>query len=107
MAQSKRKWIIVILGPTAVGKTNLSIQISREFPVEIISADSRQLYRYLDIGTAKPPKSVLEMVPHHFINTLNPDEYYSAGRFSREARKKIDEIIEKQKVPLVVGGSFP
>ena len=105
MAKPKTKWIIVILGPTGVGKTDLSIQISREFPVEIISADSRQLYKYLDIGTAKPPEEVLKMVPHHFINNLNPDDYYSAGRFGREARQKIEEIFEKQKVPLVVGGS--
>ena len=105
MAKLTEKWIIVILGPTGVGKTDLSIQISKKFPVEIISADSRQLYKYLDIGTAKPSESVLKMVPHHFINMLNPDQYYSAGRFGRDARRKIEEIFERQKVPLVVGGS--
>lgn len=105
MAKLTEKRIIVILGPTGVGKTDLSIQISKKFPVEIISADSRQLYKYLDIGTAKPSESVLKMVPHHFINMLNPDQYYSAGRFGRDARRKIEEIFERQKVPLVVGGS--
>jgi tRNA dimethylallyltransferase len=105
MTKLKEKLIIVILGPTGVGKTELSIQISGKFPVEILSADSRQLFRYLDIGTAKPAESVLKMVPHHFINMLNPDEYYSAGRFGRDARQKIEEIFDKKKVPLIVGGS--
>jgi tRNA dimethylallyltransferase len=105
MPKQTEKWIIVILGPTGVGKTDLSIQISKKFPVEIISADSRQLYKYLDIGTAKPPKSVLKTVPHHFINMLNPDEYYSAGKFCKDARQKIEEIFTRQKVPLVVGGA--
>ncbi|MBN2425275.1 MAG: tRNA (adenosine(37)-N6)-dimethylallyltransferase MiaA [Calditrichaceae bacterium] len=100
-----KKQVLFIVGPTASGKTNLSLQIAEKYPVELISADSRQIYRFMDIGTAKPEKSILERFRHHFVNIFNPDEYYSAGRFGKEARHVIDEIFKKNRNPLVAGGS--
>jgi len=94
-----------IVGPTGVGKTKISILISQKLPVEIISADSRQIYQLLNIGTAKPSPKTLLSVPHHFINYLSPDEYFSAGMYGREARNKINQLFKKQVIPLVVGGS--
>ena len=94
-----------IVGPTAVGKTRLSAGIAERLDVEIVSADSRQLYRMLDIGTSKPPKELLRKVPHHLINFLRPDEDFSAGMYSQVARKIIDQIGARGRIPLVVGGS--
>ena len=99
------KSVPIILGPTGIGKTEISLHIANKIPFEIISADSRQIYRHLDIGTAKPPEDILNKVKHHFINYLNPDEYYSAGMFGRDARKIIDQVLDHGKMPLVVGGS--
>lgn len=101
----QNKTVIAIVGPTAIGKTNLAIELALENPVEIISADSRQVYRYLDIGTSKPNKEEQQQVPHHFLNIRNPDEYYSAGEFGAQADKKINEIFSKRNLPIIVGGS--
>ncbi len=95
----------ILIGPTAIGKTAVSLQIAKQLPVEIISADSRQIYRYLDIGTAKSEPDILNKVPHHFINSLSPDEYFSAGMYGREARKVINQVLDRKNVPLIVGGS--
>ena len=95
----------ILIGPTAIGKTAVSLQIAKQLPVEIISADSRQIYRYLDIGTAKSEADILNKVPHHFINSLSPDEYFSAGMYGREARKVINQVLDRKNVPLIVGGS--
>ena len=95
----------IIVGPTAVGKTALSLYLAELLPIEVISADSRQIYRYMDIGTAKPPKEVLQKIPHHFIDICDPDEYYSAGRFGQEARRTIERLLRPGKQPVVVGGS--
>ncbi len=97
--------ILVITGPTGIGKTALSKAIAAELPVEIISADSRQIYRFMDIGTAKPSLELLREIPHHFIDILNPDEPYSAGEFGNIARQTIAKIFEREKLPLVTGGS--
>lgn len=105
MRATPNKSLIVILGPTASGKTAVSIELSRLAGCEIISADSRQIYKYLDIGTAKPSQVELNTVPHHFIDIIYPDENYSAGRFGMEAEKTVEEIIQKKKIPLLVGGS--
>lgn len=96
---------IALVGPTASGKTGLSSYLSRLLPVEIISADSRQIYRQLTIGTAKPPAELMERVPHHFIDIVDPDEQYSAGRFGTEAAQTVRDIHERGRVPLIVGGS--
>lgn len=97
--------LIVITGPTASGKTDLSFKLAEKYPIEIISADSRQVFKYMDIGTAKPTIEELAKIPHHFIDIVAPDEYYSAGRFGEEAYQKVKEIIDRKKIPIVVGGS--
>ena len=97
--------VLFILGPTGIGKTEISLQLANHFPIEIVSADSRQIYKYLDIGTAKPSQDVLNKIKHHFIDHLSPDDYYSAGMFGREARRVIEQIFRDSKVPVVVGGS--
>jgi len=94
-----------IVGPTAIGKTRISAEIAARLNVEIVSADSRQIYRQLDIGTSKPPKELLQKVPHHLINFLRPDETTSAGMYSKIARKVIGQIVQRGNIPLVVGGS--
>ncbi len=99
------KTVIVIVGPTGSGKTNLSLKLAQFIPAEIISADSRQIYKFLDVGTAKPSKDELKKVPHHFIDTLNPSENYDASLFEKDAEKVIEEIFKKKKTPIVVGGS--
>jgi len=96
---------IVLVGPTGAGKTELSILIASEIPVEIVSADSRQIYKYMDIGTAKPSNQILSEIRHHFINILEPDQNYSAGQFGLQARAVIDEIFQDNRTPLIVGGS--
>lgn len=96
---------IISCGATASGKTKLSLDLAKQFDIEIISADSRQLFKYMDIGTAKPNKEELEQVPHWFIDWKNPDEFYSAGQFGREALEKVKEIHSKGKIPVVCGGS--
>ncbi len=100
-----KKDVLIIVGPTAVGKTDLSIALAQALNGEIVSADSRQIYRFMDIGTAKPTGEQLAAVPHHFIDICTPEERYSAGRFSEEARATIVDILSRGKVPLVVGGS--
>ncbi len=97
--------ILVIVGPTASGKTFLALEIARRIPVEIISADSRQVYQYLTIGTAKPPPEELEQVKHYFVDEILPDQHFSAGEFGIEGRRIIDKIIKRNKLPIIVGGT--
>ena len=97
--------IIYIIGPTAVGKTALGIALARELGGEIINADSRQVYRYMDIGTAKPTAEERSQVPHHLFDLLEPDEDFSLGRFLALAKAKIEEIRGRGKTPMVVGGT--
>ena len=97
--------VLFIIGPTAVGKTELSLDIAEHLNGEIVSADSRQVYRYLDIGTAKPSAIELARIPHHFIDIRYPDQYYSAGEYGREARQCIADLLSQGKKPIVVGGS--
>ena len=97
--------VIVLAGPTAVGKTAVALTLAEKYPSEIISADSRQVYRYLNIGTAKPSHEDRLKTPHHFVDICNPDEGYSAGQFGREARGRVLDILARGKLPLIVGGS--
>jgi len=97
--------VIVIVGPTCSGKTNLGLTLSQLILSEIISADSRQIYKYLNIGTAKPSKLQLEKVPHHLIDILDPSENYDASLFEKDAERIIDQIKNKNKIPIVIGGS--
>ena len=97
--------IPVLVGPTCSGKTAVSIELARMISGEIISADSRQVYRFLDIGTAKPTREQRAAVPHHFVDCRNPDEVFTAGEFGIEGRRCIDDILARGNVPVVVGGS--
>lgn len=100
-----REPILILTGPTAVGKTAVSLDLAERHGAEIISADSRQIYRQLDIGTAKPTAEERTRVPHHFIDELDLDEPFSAGRFAEAANERIAQIYTRGRVPLVVGGS--
>ncbi len=97
--------VIVIAGPTCSGKTALAIELASKLKTEIISADSRQVYKYLNIGTAKPTETQTKNVKHHLIDYLNPDEKFNASKFSVEATKVISQLQMEGKIPLVVGGS--
>jgi tRNA dimethylallyltransferase len=97
--------IPLLAGPTAVGKTAVSLHVARQLNAEILSADARQIYRGLTIGTAKPSAKYLSAVPHHFIDELEPHEPFSSGQFARAAERRIAEILERGRIPLVVGGS--
>lgn len=101
----KLKKIIIITGPTAVGKTDLAIFLAQKLNGEIISADSMQIYKKMDIGTAKPTPTQRKKVPHHLIDFVDPRESYSAGDFQRDARQLIEEIFKRKNLPLVVGGT--
>jgi tRNA dimethylallyltransferase len=97
--------VIVITGPTCSGKTELSVLIAKKISSEIISADSRQFFRFLDIGTAKPDKHTLTEIRHHFINTLNPEEYFNASKYEKDALEICEDLFVQNKIPVVVGGS--
>jgi tRNA dimethylallyltransferase len=97
--------LIVLVGPTAVGKTGMAIRLAKHFNTEVISADSRQVFREMEIGTAKPEKEELGTVPHHFVNSRSIAEGYDAGTYSLEARKVIDGIFERNAFAVLCGGS--
>lgn len=97
--------VIIITGPTCSGKTKIGISLAKKLHTEIISADSRQIFKYLNIGTAKPTTDELQLVKHHFIDLLEPDKEYNVSKFETEALKIIDELLERGKIPIVVGGS--
>lgn len=97
--------LLVILGPTAVGKTSLGIRLAQQLDGEIISADSRQVYRYMDIGTAKPTPGQLATVPHHLIDVVDPDEQLSLAQFQERAYAVINDLHARGKLPLLVGGT--
>jgi len=100
-----KKYLLVVLGPTAVGKTDTTLKLALDFNAEIISCDSRQMYQKMDIGTAKPTIEELDKVPHHFINNLSLEDSYNAGQFEREALEKIKELHKKSNLVLMTGGS--
>ena len=97
--------MIAIVGPTAVGKSALGLQLARAFNGEIISVDSRQIYRFMDIGTAKPTREDQEETVHHFLDIVDPHEGYSAGRFARDARPLILELQGRGIMPILIGGA--
>ncbi len=101
----KKQKIVVIIGPTAVGKTKLSIELAKRYRGEIISGDSMQIYRGMDIGTAKIKQDEMEGVPHHLIDIKNPDQDFSAAEFQELLRKKINEISARNRLPIIVGGT--
>jgi len=97
--------LIAILGPTAVGKSDLALQLAQEFHGEIVSADSRQVYRGMDIGTAKPTPDEQRLVPHHLIDLVNPDEPFTLADYQQRAYAVIDAIHARGNIPFLVGGS--
>ena len=100
-----KKYLVVIAGPTAVGKTDIAIQLAKSYGSVIVSADSRQFYKGMDIGTAKPSEEQLAEVPHYFINTKNPDELYGAGHYEKDAIELLEDLFKKHTVVFLVGGS--
>jgi tRNA dimethylallyltransferase len=101
----KGKFLLVIAGPTAVGKTELSIRLAKHFNAEILSADSRQMFREMSIGTAKPGTDELSQAKHHFIDHISIHDPYTAGTFEKEALEKLDSIFHKNDVAILCGGS--
>ncbi len=94
-----------MLGPTAIGKTALSLEIAEQCNCEIISVDSMQVYRYMDVGTAKASLAERRRIPHHLIDILDPDEEYTAGQFADDALECIEEIVKRRHLPLLTGGT--
>ncbi len=97
--------LIVIVGQTASGKSDIAMQLAQQFDGEIICADSRTVYRGMDIGTAKPTSADQAKVPHHLLDVVTPDESFTAADFQRLASRAIDDILSRGKVPFLVGGS--
>ena len=102
---NKRR-VIFLMGPTASGKTDLAIELKKHLPVELINVDSAQIYRHMDIGTAKPDKQTLRTAPHRLIDICDPAQSYSAADFALDAKREIEDIIAEGKIPLLVGGSM-
>ncbi len=100
------KKLISIIGTTGIGKTKLAIEIAKHFETEIISCDSRQFFKEMNIGTATPSKEELAEVPHHFIQHLSVEDYYSIGQFEKDAIEKIEELFQKHNIVVLVGGSM-
>ena len=94
------------MGPTASGKTDLAVALRKHLPIELISVDSSQVYRGMDIGSAKPTRELLEQVPHRLINIRDPSEVYSAADFAQDARKEMEDITKQGRIPLLVGGTM-
>ncbi|MGB8706524.1 MAG: tRNA (adenosine(37)-N6)-dimethylallyltransferase MiaA [Dehalococcoidia bacterium] len=99
------KCLVAVIGPTAAGKSQLALHLAQKLQGEIVNADSRQVYRYMDIGTAKPSHAELSLIPYHLIDLINPDESFSLAIYQKLAFKTIEGIQQRHKLPLLVGGS--
>lgn len=99
------KQIIVVAGPTAVGKTKYAIEAAKAFNGEVVSCDSMQLYKYMDIGSAKPTKDELAQVPHHLVDFVEPKDAFSVAEYQKLAKEAISQIFEKAKTPVIAGGT--
>ena len=100
---SEKKPLIILTGPTAVGKTSLSIELAKAVNGEIISADSMQVYRHMDIGSAKITPEEMENIPHHLIDVLDPDEDFNVVTFQKLAKKAAGDIWMREKIPIIAG----
>jgi tRNA dimethylallyltransferase len=105
MTQTKPKYLIVIVGPTAIGKTALGIELAKKYKAEIISADSRQFFKEMNIGTAKPTKKELAEAKHHFVDFISIEEKYTAGQFEKDTIEKLEELFKQSDIAIMVGGS--
>ena len=105
MSENKKKPMIILTGPTAVGKTDLSIQLAKAINGEIISADSMQVYRHMDIGSAKVTPEEMDGVPHHLIDVLEPEEEFNVVVFQKLAKEALTGIYERGHIPIIVGGT--
>jgi tRNA dimethylallyltransferase len=97
--------VLVLVGPTGVGKTDVAFHAARSLGGEIVSADSRLVYQFMDIGTAKPDRAMRQAVPHHMIDTVTPDQQYTSKAYEREARRVVGALLEQGSPPVVVGGT--
>ena len=97
--------VVCVVGPTASGKTALGVWLAKHYNGEVVSCDSMQIYRRMDIGTAKPTREEMDGVPHHMIDVADPEEDYSAERYRREAVPVVDDILARGKLPIIVGGT--
>src|SRR5215469_13858261 len=104
-ASSHDPLLVVILGPTASGKSALAITLAEKFSGEIVSCDSVAVYRNFEIGTAKPSNEDRARIPHHLIDVAEPGEAFTAGEYARQARAAIQEIAQRRRLPIVVGGT--
>jgi tRNA dimethylallyltransferase len=106
MINFKNNNLLILLGPTGVGKTDISIKLAQEMPdIEIISADSMQIYKYMDIGTAKPNKSILSTIKHHMIDIIEPSDNFDVTQYSKLATNIILDVFKRGKIPILLGGS--
>jgi len=105
MTEKKKIPIIAIIGPTAVGKTKFSLALAERLDAEVISVDSRQVYRYLDVGTDKVSLEIRRRIPHHLIDVVDPDQIFSAADFALLAADAIERIRKRGKTPLLIGGT--
>lgn len=103
---SQNKKIFSIIGPTASGKTELALKLVREFPFEIIGVDSVQIYKFFDVGSAKPSQEILDSIKHHLVDEIDPRNIFNVWNFYEEALTRVNYIFEQDKVPLFVGGSM-
>ena len=103
--QVRHKPVVVIMGPTAVGKSRVAVEVAKAFETEVLTADSRQVYRGMDVGTDKPSREERQAVPHRLIDLVNPDESFNAGLYRRQAIDEIERLYRDSRLPLVVGGT--
>jgi tRNA dimethylallyltransferase len=104
-AQVRRKPLVVILGPTAVGKSRVAVEVAKRLDTEIVTADSRQVYRWMDVGTDKPPVTARQGIVHHLIDLVDPDEPFNGGLFRQYATQVIETLHQRRRLPVVVGGT--
>jgi tRNA dimethylallyltransferase len=103
--QVRFKPVVVMVGPTAVGKSRIAVQVAKAFETEVLAADSRQVYRGMDIGTDKPFPEERQAVPHRLIDLVDPNESFNAGQYRRQALDEIERVYRDRRLPLVVGGT--